>query len=258
MSPGPLSLTLAGLRFDVRTPAGAVQIALAAGRPAERLQHPRSGRDRQWRSACRRRRSKPGIAQPRRRARALRSGLGSRRRRHRRRRLRAHRRRAEEPARDRARRSRPGRVITVFGCGGDRDRTKRPLMGAVAGRMSDVVIVTSDNPRSEDPAAIIDEVMRGMPQPSDRTVQSGTERRVSRGPRRWPSSTARAAIERAVDLADAGRPRRPRRQGTREGAGDRRPRAQVRRRGGGARGAGAPPLAAAGGMTWQGCARRSC
>jgi UDP-N-acetylmuramoyl-L-alanyl-D-glutamate--2,6-diaminopimelate ligase len=57
---------------------------------------------------------------------------------------------------------RRGRVITMFGCGGDRDRTKRPLMGQAAGAASDVVVVTSDNPRSEEPMAIIDQVVPGL------------------------------------------------------------------------------------------------
>jgi UDP-N-acetylmuramoyl-L-alanyl-D-glutamate--2,6-diaminopimelate ligase len=56
----------------------------------------------------------------------------------------------------------PRRIITVFGCGGDRDRQKRPLMGEAAARGSDFVIVTSDNPRSEDPMAIIEEVLPGV------------------------------------------------------------------------------------------------
>jgi UDP-N-acetylmuramoyl-L-alanyl-D-glutamate--2,6-diaminopimelate ligase len=55
-----------------------------------------------------------------------------------------------------------GRLILVFGCGGDRDRSKRDVMGAVAVRNSDYAIVTSDNPRSEDPAAIIQEIEQGM------------------------------------------------------------------------------------------------
>ena len=55
-----------------------------------------------------------------------------------------------------------GRVITMFGCGGDRDRTKRPKMGRVGGEGSDLVVVTSDNPRSEEPRKVIDEVMVGV------------------------------------------------------------------------------------------------
>jgi UDP-N-acetylmuramoyl-L-alanyl-D-glutamate--2,6-diaminopimelate ligase len=60
------------------------------------------------------------------------------------------------------RNSGPARVITLFGCGGDRDRAKRPLMGEAAGRGSDYVVLTSDNPRSEDPAAIINDALVGL------------------------------------------------------------------------------------------------
>ncbi len=54
------------------------------------------------------------------------------------------------------------RVVTVFGCGGDRDRTKRPKMGKIAAELSDFCVVTSDNPRSENPAAIIEDILEGM------------------------------------------------------------------------------------------------
>lgn len=59
----------------------------------------------------------------------------------------------------------PGRIWTLFGCGGDRDKSKRPLMGGIAERLSDYVIVTNDNPRSEDPATIAADILRGMYKP---------------------------------------------------------------------------------------------
>ena len=85
----------------------------------------------------------------------------------------------------------PRRVITVFGCGGDRDRSKRPLMGAVAGRLSDIVVITSDNPRSEPPEAIIDEIQKGI---------NGGSRAVER----FAIVDRREAIAKALELARAG------------------------------------------------------
>jgi len=60
------------------------------------------------------------------------------------------------------RRTAKGRIITVFGCGGDRDRTKRPIMGTIAAKLSDFIVVTSDNPRSEEPQSIVDQILDGV------------------------------------------------------------------------------------------------
>jgi UDP-N-acetylmuramyl-tripeptide synthetase len=56
----------------------------------------------------------------------------------------------------------PNRLITVFGCGGDRDKEKRPLMGKIAAHYSDMIVLTADNPRNEDPKQIIDQIVKGM------------------------------------------------------------------------------------------------
>ncbi|AJE02368.1 UDP-N-acetylmuramoyl-L-alanyl-D-glutamate--2,6-diaminopimelate ligase [Geobacter pickeringii] len=96
-----------------------------------------------------------------------------------------------------------GRIITVFGCGGDRDRGKRPVMGEIAGRFSDLTIVTSDNPRTEEPAAIIAEVLAGIrgtglrefrPEDAGGTAEKGFTALESR----------RAAIRLAVQTARPG------------------------------------------------------
>lgn len=70
-----------------------------------------------------------------------------------------------------------GRIITVFGAGGDRDRTKRPLMGAIASKLSDITIVTSDNPRMEKPQQIIAEIVAGIPRGSG--VSTEVDRRTA-------------------------------------------------------------------------------
>jgi UDP-N-acetylmuramoyl-L-alanyl-D-glutamate--2,6-diaminopimelate ligase len=80
------------------------------------------------------------------------------------------------------------RVISVFGCGGDRDQGKRPEMGRIGAELSDLVIITSDNPRTEDPQKIIDDIVSGLPEGSSYEVEPDRER----------------AIEKAIQASDEG------------------------------------------------------
>jgi UDP-N-acetylmuramyl-tripeptide synthetase len=83
------------------------------------------------------------------------------------------------------------RIITVFGCGGDRDRTKRPIMGRIAAELSDIIVATSDNPRTEDPAFILSQVVEGVEQAAGSKQHEAIIDR-------------REAIYRAVEIATTG------------------------------------------------------
>jgi UDP-N-acetylmuramoyl-L-alanyl-D-glutamate--2,6-diaminopimelate ligase len=197
--PGPLSFSLDGLRFEIRTPRGTLQIRSAlVGRPnayniiaasatAMALDLPFSAIERGVTELA----LVPGRFQ-------LASGPSDD--------VRvvvdyAHTDDALKNLLETARSLASGRLITVFGCGGDRDRTKRPLMGAVAGRLSDLVIVTSDNPRSEDPQQIIEQITRGLATPADRVPPKGQGRHSTPY---LAIVDRQQAIERAVREAKAG------------------------------------------------------
>lgn len=191
--PGPIEMTLAGLRFEVTTPRGALQIRsklvgkpnayniLAATAAAVSLDVPLEAIARGVEGLA----GVPGrfevVSQPGDDVTVVVDY--------------AH---TDDALRNLLETARPlaaKRLVTVFGCGGDRDRSKRPLMGMVAARLSDIVVITSDNPRTEVPARIIEEIERGIPAGSQSAVRALSV----------VSVVDRAeAIERAVAMATAG------------------------------------------------------
>lgn len=193
VTPGPLEITLRGLSFEIRTPAGAVPVEsklvgrpnvyniLAAAATAVALDVPRA-------AIAEGVRALPGVpgrfevvSSPDDEVTVVVDY--------------AHTDDALRNLLETARPLSPKGLVTVFGCGGDRDRSKRPLMGMVAARLSDTVIITSDNPRSEDPLRIIDEIKRGIPAAGAASGRAPDVRTVV---------DRREAIERAVETADTG------------------------------------------------------
>ncbi len=86
------------------------------------------------------------------------------------------------------------KLISVFGCGGDRDRTKRPLMGKISSQLADMTVVTSDNPRTEKPESILEDILRGIPHP----LRQNGHRRV------WVEEQRAEAIRLALSMANKG------------------------------------------------------
>jgi UDP-N-acetylmuramoyl-L-alanyl-D-glutamate--2,6-diaminopimelate ligase len=192
VTPGPLSFSLKGLSFDVRTPRGSLHVSsrlvgrpnvyniLAAVSAATALDLPFDAIENGLRALD----GVPGRFQVVSDARDEVTVVVDY----------AH---TDDALRNLLETARPlasGRLLTVFGCGGDRDRTKRPLMGAVAGRLSDVIVITSDNPRSEDPNRIIEEVQLGITPDTRRDSVRSLLAIVDR----------RAAIGKAIEMAVAG------------------------------------------------------